>query len=74
MSTEVIKPPDNSLAPAVKYTGKIMYVWFSESCLKQGKMTFKHGNTVNIYIVYDLKSDLNNFDPALKKVCLEQLS
>ena len=46
-----------------------MYVKFSGSCLKQDKITFSHGKTVNIYIVYDLKSNLNNFDPTLKN-CL----
>ena len=43
-----------------------MYVKFSGSCLKQDKIKFNHGKTVNIYIVYDLKSNLNNFDPTLK--------
>ena len=43
-----------------------MYLKFSESCLKQDKFTFNHGKTVIIYIVYDLKSILNNFDPTLK--------
>ena len=62
---EVIKPPDNSLVPAVKFTGKRMYVKFSGSCLKQDKITFSHGKTVNIYIVYDLKSNLNNFNSTL---------
>ena len=45
-----------------------MYVKFSESCLKQDKITFNHGKTVNMYIVYDLKSNLDNFDPTLKNV------
>ena len=35
LSNESIKPPDNKLAPTVKYTGKRMYVNFSGSCLKQ---------------------------------------
>ena len=55
---EVIKPPtasNNSLALTLKYTGKRMYVKFNVSCLKQGKITFNHGETMNIYIVYDLK-------------------
>ena len=71
MSNEVIKPPDNILAPTVKYTGERMYVqWkFSESCLKQDKITLNHGKTVTIYIIYDLKTNLNNFDPTLKN-CL----
>ena len=51
-----------------------MYVKFSGSSLKQDKIAFNHGKTVNIYIVFDLKSNLNNFDPTLKIICLEQLS
>ena len=70
MSNEVIKPPDNTLAPEVKFTGKRMYVKFSESCLKQGKVTFNHKKTVNIYIVYDLKSTVNNFDRTLQNCLL----
>ena len=46
-----------------------MYIKFSGSCLKQDKITFSHGKTANIYIVYDLKSNLNNFNPTLQK-CL----
>ena len=51
-----------------------MYVKFSGNCLKQDKITFNHGKTVNIYIVYGLKSNLNNIEPTLKHSCLEQLS
>ena len=62
LSNEVIKPSstfDNSLAPALDYTGKRIYVKFNGSYLKQDKITFNHGKTVKIYIVYDLKSILN---------------
>ena len=69
LSNEVSKPPNITLTPEVKFTGKRMYVKFSGSCLKQDKITFNHGKTVNVYIVYDLKSNLNNFDPSLKN-CL----
>ena len=69
LSDETIKSPNNSLAPTLKYTGKKIYVKFSGSCLKQDKITFNHGKTVNIYIFYDLKSNLNNFDPTLQN-CL----
>ena len=58
-----------SLAPPVKFTGERMYVKFSRSCLKEDKTTFNHKKTVNIYIAYDLKSYLNNFDPTLQN-CL----
>ena len=66
MPNELIKPPDNSLAPTVKYTGKRMYVKFSGGCLKQDKITLNHRKTMNTYTVYDLKSNLNNFDPILE--------
>ena len=47
-----------------------MYVNISGSCLKQDEIAFNHGETVNIYIVYDLKSNLNNFDPTLQNCLL----
>ena len=72
MSNEIVKPPTTSnysLAQTLKYNGKRMYAKFNGSCLKQDKITFNHEKTVNIYIVYDLKSNLNNFDPTLQN-CL----
>ena len=45
------------------------YPKFNGSCLKQDGVTFNHGNIVNIYNVYDLEPNLNNFDPTLKN-CL----
>ena len=44
LSNKVIKSPDNSFAPAVKFTGKRMYVNFRGSSLKQDKTTFNHGH------------------------------
>ena len=46
-----------------------MHVKFSGSCVKQDRTTFNHKKTVNIYTVYDLKSNLNNFQPPLQN-CL----
>ena len=46
-----------------------MYVKFSGSCLKQDKTIFNHKRTVNIYIVYGLEFNLNNFDRTLEN-CL----
>ena len=37
--------------------------------MKQGKIAYTHGNIVNIYIVYELNSTLNNFDTILEN-CL----
>ena len=69
MSDENIKAPNNSLATIVKYTGKRVYLKFKGSCLKQDEITFNHEKAVNIYIVYDLKSNLKNFDPIFQN-CL----
>ena len=66
---DAIKSPDNSLAPALVSTYKGAYPKFKGSCLKQNKIAFNHGKIVNIYIVYDLESNLHNFDPALEN-CL----
>ena len=57
---EIIKSPDTSLAPtpAFKGDGK-MYLIFKWGCLKQDKVTFNYGKIVNIYIAYDLQSNLN---------------
>ena len=59
----------NFLIIALKYAGKKMHVKFSGSCLKQNKITFNQGKTVNVYIAFYLKLNLNNFDPTLK-TCL----
>ena len=39
-------------------------------CFKQDKITYTHGNVVNIYIVYEInKNDSTSSDPALEN-CL----
>ena len=68
MSDETIKHW-NSLAPALNYVGNKINVTFDERCLKQDKITYTHGTIVNIYIVYELSSNLNNLDFALEN-CL----
>ena len=71
LSDEVMKHPtinNNSLAPTLEYDGKRMHVKFNGSCLiKQDKFTFNK-KSVNIYIGYDIDSNLNNFDPTLENV------
>ena len=57
LSAETIKPPttsDNSLTPAVSYYGTKARVKFTESCLKQSKISYTHGKVANIYIVYEV--------------------
>ena len=72
MSSDVIKSPainNNILAPKLEYINKKMFVKFNGSCLiKQNKSIFNR-KIVNIYIVYDLDSNSNDFDPTLQN-CL----
>ena len=73
LSAEGIKLPttsDNSFAPALTYYNTKIRVKFTGNCLKQPKISYTHGEVVNIYIVYELgasSSPVN--DPTLKR-CL----
>ena len=73
----VIKSPtryNNSLAPKIEYIDKNTFVKVNGSCLiKQNKSTFNR-KVVNIYIVYELDLNSNDFDPTLQNciACLEQ--
>ena len=61
LSAESIKlptTPDNSLTPILHYYGTKTRVKFTGSCLKQPKISYNHGQVVNIYIVYELVVDL----------------
>ena len=75
---EIIKPPstnNNSLSPALSYFGTKTRVKFNGSCLKQDKIWYTHGTIVNVYIVYELSSNLNyNENITLKIFCLVQLN
>ena len=62
MSDESIKPsttPNKILNPSLDYVSTKARVRFSGDCLKQEKITFNHGKTVNIYIVYEIEKILN---------------
>ena len=53
--SEYIPPStsDNILAPALSYIGNKSRVKFGGGCLKQDKVTFTHGKTIDIYTVYE---------------------
>ena len=54
----------------IDYLANKIRLKFSGSCLKQPKLQYTHGTTVNIYIVYELgASGSNDNDPTLKN-CL----
>ena len=60
LSDKIIKPPDTSLAPTTgfKNDGK-RYFKFRGGCLKEDKTKSEFDKIINIYIVYDLESNLN---------------
>ena len=67
---KAISTSDNSLTPALNYYGTKTRVKFTGSCLKQSKISYNHGNVVNIYIVYELGASSSHInDPTLKN-CL----
>ena len=68
-SINSITASNYSITTKLSYYGTEIRVEFNGSCLKQDKITYNHGAIVNIYIVYELSSNLNNFDFALKN-CL----
>ena len=53
--------------PNSSYYGTKTRVEFNGSCLKQDKVTFNHGEVVNIYIVYEISKSINISDyPAVE--------
>ena len=62
LSDEIIKrstTSNNTLGPGLSYFGAKIKVKFDGSCLKQDKITCTHATILNIYIVYELSSNLN---------------
>ena len=56
-----------SLSPFIDYLGDKIRLKFNGGCLKQPKLTYTHGKTVNISIVYELGASSSfNKDPTLK--------
>ena len=74
LSNESITPfsaPSNFATPSLNYLGTKIRVKFSGSCLKQYKITYTHGEIVNIYIVHEINKKDNTIisDPTLE-ICL----
>ena len=71
MSDKISKPPVTSLAPipGFKNDGK-RYFTFNGSCLKEDEAKSKYQKIVNIYIVYDLESNLKYNQDFTLENCL----
>ena len=60
MSDKVIKPPDTSLAPTPGFKNdEKRYFPFKVDCFIRGKAKSEYDKIINIFIVYDLQSNLN---------------
>ena len=57
-----IRTSDYRITPKLSYYGTRIRVEFNGSCLKQDKITYTHWKIEDIYIVYGLFSDLNDYN------------
>ena len=48
-----------SITPELSYYNSKIKIKFNGSCLKQDKVTYNHGKTINIYIVYEISKNYN---------------
>ena len=65
LSDESIKPyatSDNSLSPLIDYVGDKIRLKHNGGCLKQAKLGYIYGKTINIYINYELTASSSSDD------------
>ena len=70
LSDETIRPPatsDNSLSPLIDYSGNKIRLKFNRDYLKQPKLSYTHGKTVNIYIVCEVGASSSHPDDSTIK-------
>ena len=65
-----IKSCNHNITPNLSYYGMKKRVEFNGNCLKQDKVTFNHGKTVNIGIVYEISKSINISDYPTLANCL----
>ena len=74
LSGESIKPlsaPHNFSYPSLESLGTKTRVRFNRSCLKKDKISYDHGEIVNIYIVREINQNGNtSTDPTLENCFL----
>ena len=56
--------------PELSFYGAKTKVEFKGSCLKQDKVTYNHGKTVNIYIVYEINQNYSIISYPTSENCL----
>ena len=64
-SIELFSTSDNSLTPLMDYHNYNIRVKFNGSILRQPKVTYTHGKSVNTYILYELGASSSHInDPS----------
>ena len=58
------------ITPELSYYGTKIKVEFTESGLKQNKVTYNHGKIVNIYIVYEINKNYSTSTYPTLENCL----
>ena len=58
------------ITPELSYYDTKIRVKFSESCLKQDKVTYDHGKIVNTYIVYEISKNISISTYPTQENCL----
>ena len=63
--------PNNFLNPSLEHLGTKLKIRFCGSCLKENAITYNHGKSVNIYIVYEInKTDNTTSSDPTQENCL----
>ena len=58
------------ITPELSFYGTKTKVEFNGSCLKQDKVTYNHGEIVNIYIVYEISQNFSSSSYPTLENCL----
>ena len=65
-----ITAPNYSITPELSYYNSKKKVKFNGSCLKQDKVAYNYGKTINIYIVHEISKKYNISSYSTLKNCL----
>ena len=69
-SINALASSNDILNPSLNYIGSNIRVEIKGSCLKQDNITFNHGTTVNIYIVYEINKNFKISSYRILENCL----
>ena len=65
-----ITPSNYSITPSLDYLSAKIRVKINGKCLREDKITYTHGEIVNIYIVYEISKNFNRSSYPTSENCL----